>query len=282
MGILRICVMFRELTHASVAEVIMVFFRCCVWRDVGSMLAIAILAAATSSSRVCVAQTVSDLSLPDSPGATSSSVQAVEGGQQVAPEQAKGENNPLHAGMFQNFYTSYVWEAAPLSAKQKYSLAGRSLGDPVMFATIAAAAAVQQADNSYAGYGQGAQGYGKRYGADLADTASDRMLGGAVLPSLLHQDPRYFYKGTGSAGSRLRYALGEAFLCRGDNGQRQVNYSTIGGTLMTAGLSNAYRAEVDRNASTTFINAAVIFGGHMANNAIREFLLKRMMTTVTP
>lgn len=226
----------------------MAFFRCRPWRGVGWSFAIAFLAAATATGRVCAAQ-----------------------------EPAKAENNRSASGMFPNFYTSFQWDAGPLSAKQKFGLAGRSLVDPVLLLTIAGAAGVQQANDSYPGYGSGAQGYGKRFGADLADTVSDRMLGGAVLPSILHQDPRYFYKGTGSVRSRLRYALGEAFLCRSDNGNRQVNYSNIGGTLMTAGLSNAYRADVDRRASTTFTDAAVLFGGHMVNNVIREFLFKRMM-----
>jgi hypothetical protein len=247
----------------------MAWFRCRVWRDVGLVCVVALLAAATAQSRVCAAQAVTELRLPDSPGAV---VQA--------PEQVKAEINQPPPDAFSNSYTSYQWDADPLSAKRKYRLALRSLADPLTFATVAAMSMVEQVDNTYPGYGSGWQGYGKRYATDLADKVSDRMLGGAVLPALLHQDPRYFYKGTGRVRTRLRYALGQALLCRGDNGRLQVNYSTIAGSFMAAGLSNAYRADVDRNASTTFVDAFVLLGEHMASNVIREFFLKRLTTGV--
>ena len=212
--------------------------------------------------------------------ATSSSVQVVVTEEQLATEQVKAQEKQRVLGVFPNFYTSFLWEAAPLQPKQKFGLAIRSRVDPVMFATIAVAAAIEQKSNTFPGYGSGAQGYGKRYGAALADAVSERMIGGAILPSLFHQDPRYFYKGSGTTGSRLRYAMSEAFMCRGDNGKQQVNYSYILGDFMTAGLSNAYRADVDRSFSLTMSNAVIILAGHMANDVIREFLLKRMTTSI--
>jgi len=212
--------------------------------------------------------------------ATSSSVQVVVTEEQLATEQVKAQEKQRVLGVFPNFYTSFLWEAAPLRPKQKFSLAIRSRVDPVMFATIAVAAGIEQKTNTFPGYGGGAQGYGKRYGAALADAVSERMIGGAILPSLFHQDPRYFYKGSGTTGSRLRYAISEAFLCRGDNGKQQVNYSYILGDFLTAGLSNAYRADVDRSASLTLSNAFIILAGHVANDVVREFLLKRMTTSI--
>ena len=212
--------------------------------------------------------------------ATSSSVQVVVTEEQLATEQVKAQEKQRVLGVFPNFYTSFLWEAAPLKPKQKYGLAIRSRIDPVMFATIAVAAGIEHANNTFPGYGGGAQGYGKRYGAALADAVSERMIGGAILPSLFHQDPRYFYKGSGSVGSRLKYAIGEAFMCRGDNGKQQVNYSYILGNFLSAGLSNAYRADVDRSASVTLSNGVIILAGHMVNDVVREFLLKRMTTRI--
>lgn len=224
-----------------------------------------------------------ELQLPDvllSLAATSSSVQVMVSEQQLATEQIKAQEKQRVLGVFPNFYTSFLWEAAPLRPKQKFGLAVRSRIDPVMFATIAIAAAIEQKSNTFPGYGGGPQGYGKRYGAALADSVSERMIGGAILPSLFHQDPRYFYKGSGSVGSRLRYAISEAFMCRGDNGKQQVNYSYILGNFLAAGLSNAYRADVDRSASVTITNGFVILAGHVANDIGLEFLLKRMTSNI--
>ena len=88
-----------------------------------------------------------------------------------------------------------------------------------------AIAGVEQASNTFAGYGQGAQGYGKRFGANYADAFIDTMIGGAILPSLFKQDPRYFYKGTGTIRSRAMYAIANSVICKGDNGRWQPNYS---------------------------------------------------------
>ena len=86
--------------------------------------------------------------------------------------------------------------------------------------------------------GQGAEGYGKRVGAGFADSTTENLFGNAILPSLLHQDPRYFYQGTGTKWSRARHAMSAPFICRGDNGKWQPNYSTWGGSLISASISN--------------------------------------------
>ena len=100
-------------------------------------------------------------------------------------------------------------------------------------------AGIHQAGN-VPSYGQGWNGYGARYGAAAGDGLSDIMIGGAILPSLFHQDPRYFYQGTGTTKSRALHAMSYAFVCKGDNGRRQPNYSTIGGDLASAALSDTY------------------------------------------
>jgi len=112
--------------------------------------------------------------------------------------------------------------------------------DPFTLVAVAGAAGVEQAQDHFAEYGQGAQGYAKRFGAGYADTASGVFIGAALLPSLLKQDPRYFYKGTGSTRSRALYAIANSFVCKGDNGRWQTNYSNILGSLAAGGISNLY------------------------------------------
>ncbi len=162
---------------------------------------------------------------------------------------------------FPNFYTSFLWNAAPLKPKQKFRLAIRSATDPVTFFTTGFLAGIQQARDTYPVYGQGAEGYAKRYGADYTDLFVGRMLGGAVFPSLFRQDPRYFYQGTGTITSRAWHALSSAFICRGDNGRRQFNYSHILGNLHPE-ISNLYRPE--KIAASLSLDNALL---HTAANA---------------
>jgi len=138
-------------------------------------------------------------------------------------------------------------------------------------------AGYEQANNDFPGYGQGTKGYAKRFGANYADNAIATMIGGALLPSLLKQDPRYFYKGTGTVRSRALYAIANAVICRGDNGHWQVNYSSIIGGLAAAGISNIYYPASDRNgASLTFENTLIGTGGTAVGNLFQEFLVKKL------
>ena len=129
-------------------------------------------------------------------------------------------------------------------------------------------------------YGQGFEGYAKRYGASYADTVSARMFGSAIFPVLLHQDPRYFYQGSGSTRSRLLYALVSTVVCRGDNGRLEPNYSHVLGSFAAAGLSNLYRAPEDRKASLTFRNGLIITANGAVVNILREFLSRKLTPNV--
>jgi hypothetical protein len=106
------------------------------------------------------------------------------------------------------------------------------------------------------------------------------MIGSAVLPSLLHQDPRYFYKGSGSITSRAVYAIKQTVICRGDNGRSEPNYSRVFGNFAAAGISNLYRAPEDRTASLTFRNGFIITASNAAGNLVREFLLRKITSKV--
>ena len=146
---------------------------------------------------------------------------------------------------------------------------------------VGGAAGIEQAENEFSGYGQGAQGYAKRFGAGYADTVSGTFIGGAILPSLLKQDPRYFYKGTGSKRARALYAIANAFICKGDNGRWQPNYSNVLGSLAAGGISNLYYPALDRDgAELTFENAALGLGASAVANLLQEFVIRKFTPKV--
>ena len=199
---------------------------------------------------------------------------------EVAEQQIKEQEKQRPLGFIPNFYVSYVPNAVPLTPKQKFELAGKTIIDPITFVLVGVAAGLQQADGQFNGYGQGAQGYAKRYGASYADTATDTLIGGAILPSLFKQDPRYFYKGTGSARSRFLYALATSVICKGDNGHWQANYSAILGSLAAGGISNAYYPAQDRGARLTFENTLIGIGTTAAANVLQEFVVRKFTPSV--
>jgi hypothetical protein len=201
---------------------------------------------------------------------------------EVAEEQIKVEEQQRILGIVPNFYVSYIPDAVPLTSKQKFKLAARTLIDPVTFVIVGASAGVEQAQNHFIEYGQGAEGYAKRFGANYGDAVSSTFLAGAVFPSLFKQDPRYFYKGTGSGESRLLYAIEASVRCKGDNGRWQLNYSNILGSLASGGLSNLYYPDQDRNGwGLTFTNAAIGIVSNAVTNVLQEFVIKKL-TPKTP
>ena len=199
----------------------------------------------------------------------------------IADEQIRAEEKQRLVGFFPNFYTSYIYDAAPLTAKQKFSLATRGTFDPVAMFGIALVAGIEQGTNAYAGYGQGAAGYSKRLAAKFADGRSSDFLTHAVFPVLLHQDPRYYYQGSGSVKSRIAHAVTSAFLSRSDNGHTVFNSSYLLGDMCSGALSNLYYPKANRGAHLVFTNAAVGLAGRVGTNLMREFLSKRLTTNVT-
>jgi hypothetical protein len=198
-----------------------------------------------------------------------------------AQEQLKDEEKQRVLGIIPNFYVTYVPNAAPFTPKQKYNLAWRLNIDPVSFLLAGQAAGIQQARNEFSGYGQGAQGYAKRFGAAYATFTVSNFLGSAVFPSLFKQDPRYFYKGTGTTKSRVLYALANAVICKGDSGHWQVNYSGIMGSLASGGISNLFYPASDRNGLTlTFENTAMSIGSTAVFNLMQEFVLRKLTSKV--
>jgi hypothetical protein len=197
--------------------------------------------------------------------------------EEIAQEEFKDLEQQRVLGIVPNYYVSYIGEAAPLTPKQKFELALKATTDRVTVVAVAAVAGADQATNRFSGYGQGGQAYAKRFGASYANFASGLWIGGAVLPSILKQDPRYFYKGTGTKRSRFLYAVSRPFICKGDNQRWQPNYSSVFGDLAAGGLSSLYIPERDRHgAALTFENAGIALGTSAVINVLQEFVLHRI------
>jgi hypothetical protein len=204
-------------------------------------------------------------------------VRVVPPGAEVAEEQIKEQEKQRALNFIPNFYISYIPNAVPLISKQKLELAWRTTVDPVSLVLTGAIAGVQQAQNDFSGYGQGAQGYGKRYGASYADFVTDTFIGSAILPSLLKQDPRYFYKGKGGTRSRILYAIANSVICKGDNGYWQPNYSKILGSIATGGISNLYYPRTSRKGGALMFQIPLIgIGKSAAANLLQEFLIRKL------
>jgi len=198
--------------------------------------------------------------------------------EQLAAQEVKVEEQQRVFGIIPNFYVVYDPNAEPLTSKLKFKLALRTSVDPITFIGVGFFAGIDQALDR-PDYVQGAKGYGQRFGAGYADGFSDIMIGGAILPSLLHQDPRYFYQGTGTRKSRAYHAFASAFICRGDNKRWQPNYSTMGGDLASAAISMSYYPDSNRSAAYVFENFLIDTGERIGANLVQEFLLRKLTKT---
>jgi hypothetical protein len=195
--------------------------------------------------------------------------------EEIATEQLRIEEHQRVLGFIPNFYVTYDRHPVPLTPKLKFQLALRATTDPVTFLGTAFVAGMDQAADKF-DFQQGAKGYFQRFGASYANGFTDIMVGGAILPSILHQDPRYFYKGTGTNKSRMLHALSYPFICRGDNGRLQPNYSSLGGYLASGAISNAYYPASNRGPGLVLNTALVDIGASMANGLLQEFVLRKL------
>lgn len=210
-------------------------------------------------------------------------LEVTESPAQIAEDEVKIEEKQRVLGVIPNFYVTYLPHAVPLTPRLKFQLAWKSILNPYTFGITGGIAGIEQAENAFSGYGQGTQGYAKRYGAAYGDLVTGTFIGGAILPTLFKQDPRYFYKGTGSKKSRLLYAIAMSVVCKGDNGHWQLDYSGIIGGLAAGGISNLYYPDQNRNGVTlTFENALIGIGGGAAGNILQEFVVRRFTPHAPP
>jgi hypothetical protein len=198
----------------------------------------------------------------------------------IAAEQIKAEEQQRLLGAFPNFYVSYVPDAAPLTSKQKLSLAAHDTFDWMSLAGDSIGAGVEQATNAHRGYRQGTEGYVKRWASLIADNVSDDLLSHYVFASILHQDPRYFYQGTGTKKARLAHALSSALVARSDNGHLMPNFAYLLGDTTSAALSNVYYPRGDRNVQWFLINVAIGVAGRAGEAVAQEFIGKHLTRNV--
>jgi len=194
--------------------------------------------------------------------------------EQIATQEIKVAEKQRVLGIVPNFYVVYEKHPAPLTTRLKFKLALRTSVDPVAFVGSAFIAAVDQAGDT-PDYQQGWLGYGQRFGAEYANGFTDIMIGGAILPALFHQDPRYYYQGTGTVKSRILHAISAPLIAPGDNGHREFNISSIGGDLASGAISNLYYPPSNRGTAIIFYGALIDTGGRMVNALAQEFIFRR-------
>ena len=169
-------------------------------------------------------------------------------------------------GVMPNFTTVENGEAiAPIDAHQKFRMASLNTFDPFVYPLVGFMALTTRS------YGSGPRGYVKQYAASLADNVSGNFMTTAVLPSLLHQDPRYFERGAGGFLSRFGYAASRTAVTRGDSGRHQVNVSEILGTAIAAGVSNLYYPGSKRTAADTLERCGLQVTWDSLANELKEF-----------
>lgn len=196
---------------------------------------------------------------------------------EIAQEQIKGAETQRLAGLVPNYFTNFNPDAAPLNAKQKFELTRKTLFDPAAFVITGIIAGIGQANNTHRGFGQGAQGYGKRYGAAYAEWVTGFTLEKTVMPVIFKQDPRYFVKGSGSKSSRFLYAISRSVICQGDNRKAQPCYSSVISQFAPGYITNYFYPAANRNSAASIArDGAIGIGGKAAGNLFREFVSRKI------
>ena len=209
----------------------------------------------------------------DSSSAQSSAAQTDAGKSQKeqADEQLKAQEHQRVMGVMATFNTTTNKDALPLSSGQKFQLFFKSETDPWPFGLALVVAGIGQADNSYPEWGQGMQGYAKRFGAAYTDAFIGNFFGNAVLTSMMHEDPRYFQKGTGSAMKRFLWAASSTIWCRRDNATWGPNYANVGGNLIGAAIARAYYPASERTVSSTIEDGFTVSAEGIVGSEVIEF-----------
>jgi hypothetical protein len=196
--------------------------------------------------------------------------------EEMAAIQVRQEETQRVGGILPNYYVVYDANPQPLTTKLKFELGWKSVLDPANVAFVAAIAGIEQAENQFPGYGQGASGYARRFGAGMADASVGTLLGGSVLPAIFRQDPRYFYKGTGTIGGRAWWALKTTVIARGDNGKWQPAYANVLGSFGAGAVSGLYYPGGERGGMLMVENglSSLAFDGFA--NVMQEFVVRHL------
>jgi hypothetical protein len=210
-----------------------------------------------------------DSQIPPAPSPGSSTPGESE--RQKAQEQLEKQEHQRVFGVMATFNTTRNKDALPLSPGQKYQLFFKSASDPWPFLLTAVGAGIDQAQNSFPEYGQGVEGYAKRWGAGYTDYFTGNLLGNAVLASWFREDPRYFQKGTGSYTTRALWAAGSTVWCKRDSGSWGPNYANVLGNLMGAAVSNLYYPASDRTVGETLERGFTVTAQAIIGSEVIEF-----------
>jgi hypothetical protein len=220
----------------------------------------------TTSSQVGPAQgSSSSQSAAQQPGDKKSKYQKAE-------EQIKEEEHQRNIGILPAFNVSYRSDAVSLTAGQKMRLAFRSVIDPVTFGGAFLVAGYHEGMHDDVGFPWGIKGYGERSGAAYLDAFDGGMIGNGILPSILHQDPRYFRLGQGTTTHRLLYAVATSFICKHDNtGKWKPNYSNVTGNIISGAISNYYYPPSGSGIGQTFTNGMIVTAEGGIGSIFQEF-----------
>lgn len=189
-----------------------------------------------------------------------------------ADEQIKEQEKQRTVGILPAFNVSYRSDAVSMTAGQKMKLAFRSSTDPVAFAAAFVVAGYREALDDDPGFGWGAEGYGKRSGAAYLDAFDGGIIGNGILPSILHQDPRYFRLGHGTTTHRILYSLATNVMCKHDNTHKwEPNYSNVGGNIIAGAISNLYYPSSESGIGETFSNGFIVTAEGGFGSVFQEF-----------
>jgi hypothetical protein len=189
-----------------------------------------------------------------------------------AEEQIKEEEHQRNIGILPAFNVSYRSDAVSLTAGQKMRLAFRSSIDPVTFGVAFLVAGYHEGMHDNVGFPWGIKGYGERSGAAYLDAFDGGMIGNGILPSILHQDPRYFRLGHGANSHRMFYAVAASFICKHDNtGKWEPNYSNVSGNIISGAISNLYYPPSNSGVSQAFTNGMIVTAEGGFGSIFQEF-----------
>jgi hypothetical protein len=191
--------------------------------------------------------------------------------QQVKRPETAGAPDKRAYGILPNYRTVNGTDGVePLTVRRKFWIASKDSFDYPIYFISGAFAGISQIENSNPSFGQGMKGYAMRYAAGYGDQLIGNMMTEGVFPSLLHEDMRYFRRGTGGTWGRTVYALTRILFTRTDAGGTRFNFSEVAGNSVATAISNAYNPDT-RNASENLEKLGLQLGTDAISNVLKEF-----------